>query len=259
MIRPAALLLFLPLLAARAADAPVLALGDGERLTYKVAWAVLPGAGIITVSAAAATDPTGAPLLRVVSTTATHGLARLILPFDARAESLFDAATGRLLWLGESSSTRKKKASHTVVFDYAKGVADYVNSTDSAKVAPLPIDKGALPTDLITCLMETRRWNLRPGQARDAVVLFDDEFFELTVHALGYETIYTPLGAMNTVVLQPRMERTPPKGMFKRGSTVKVWISKERNPLPVRFRVDFSVGAGTATLADYRPPGPPAK
>ena len=55
--------------------------------------------------------------------------------------------------------------------------------------------------------------------------------------------------------LIPRMEETPPMGMFKRGSTVQVWIEMDDNQrLPVRFDVGFAFGTGTATLTDYTPP-----
>lgn len=252
----------LPLLAAsvlRASSAAPLAVADGEMLTYHVSWMLLPGVGAVTVKAVATTDPTGAPLLRVISTTGTRGLAYLILPFEARSESLFDGATGRLIWLGESSQTRKKHMSHTVSFDYAKGTANYTNSANPDEIRPLPLPHGSHPTDLITCLLEARNWNLQPGQSHDATVLFDDEFFELTVHAIGYETIFTPRGQVTALVLEPRMEKTPPKGMFKRGSTVKVWIALNQPHLPVRFQVQFSFGLGTATLTDYRPPAGPAK
>jgi len=38
--------------------------------------------------------------------------------------------------------------------------------------------------------------------------------------------VHTRLGTFKTLVLEPRMEKTPPKGMFARGSGVKVWISR---------------------------------
>ena len=50
------------------------------------------------------------------------------------------------------------------------------------------------------------------------------------------------------------MEKTPPKGMFKRGSSVHVWISQDGQRLPVRFEVEFKFGAGISTLVHYEPP-----
>jgi hypothetical protein len=92
-------------------------------------------------------------------------------------------------------------------------------------------------------------------------VLFNDEFYELTIHCTGRETVSTPLGTFRTRVLEPRMERTAPKGMFRRGGTVRVWIAEDRWRLPVRFTVEFKVGRGVATLTGHRPPpsdAPPA-
>ncbi len=230
---------------------PDLGLGNEESLTYHVSWAVLPGVGSITVNAGDVLGPAGKPMLRVVTRTATRGLAHLILPFEANAESLFDKESERLLWLSETSTTRTKYQSHTVAFDYPNSRAVYTEASSPPRNLPMP---PGYPTDLITCLLHARTWDLKPGQARDALVLFEDEFYQLTVHATGYESVDTPLGTFNTLVLEPRMEKTPPKGMFKRGSTVRVWVAQDARRLPVRFHVQFKFGSGVATLSAYRPP-----
>jgi hypothetical protein len=232
---------------------PDLGLGDNESLVYHVSWAILPGVGAIRVDAKATSDPTGRPFLRVTTQTATRGLARILLPFDGEAESLFDRAKERLVWMGESTTMRDQHKAHTVTFDYRRGQATYVDGADPAHPRILAMPPG-YPTDLITCLLYARTWNLRPGQARDALVLFEDEFYQLTIHAIGYESIVTPLGEFNTLILEPRMEKTPPLGMFRRGSTVRVWIAQDPRRLPVRFRVQFKFGTGVAMLAEYHPP-----
>jgi len=140
-----------------------------------------------------------------------------------------------------------------VVFDYAKRMANYTNSLIAGPVRALPMPPGN-PTDLITCLLLARTWNLRPGEQHDALVLFNDDFYQLTIHARGYETLTTPLGTFNTLVLEPRMDKTPPLGMFKRGSTVRVWIAQDERRLPVRFQVHLKFGSGVATLVEYHPP-----
>src|SRR5580698_5180675 len=165
-------LLLMSVAAAAAQAAPTLALGNGESLLYHVSWFVVPGAGQLEVSARNSVDKTGKVQLRIFSTTSTRGLAHLLLPFAARAESLFDPATGRLLWLGESSETRSREAAHSVVFDYAQRLAIYTSSTPPLPMVALPMPGDGEPTDLITCLMLARTWNLKPGQKRDALVLF---------------------------------------------------------------------------------------
>ena len=231
-----------------------LPLQDGEQLSYRVSWAIVPGAGEINISAQI---PASSPdRLVVASSTATRRLAKLLLPFEARAESTFDLKTGRLLTLHEKSNTRGKPAEHTVGFDYTKREATYDKHTPNEAPRALPIPAGD-PVDLIMALLQTRTWNLKPGEKQDALVLFDDDFYELTIHATRYEQVRTPVGTFNSLVLEPRMDRAAPKGMFKRGSTVRVWIAQDDHRLPVQFEVEFKIGTGTATLNTYRPPTSP--
>ncbi|MBM3853589.1 MAG: DUF3108 domain-containing protein [Verrucomicrobia bacterium] len=227
-------------------------LRDGERLSYRVSWAVVPGAGEINI-AARQESAADRPTLVVSARTSTRRLARLLLPFDAEGTSVFDLRTGRLLSLSESSVLRNKTSDHQVTFDYATRQASYTGGKTPGQTRLLPIPVGD-PTDLIMGLLQTRTWDLPAGSKRDALVLFGTEFYELTIHHARIEDVRTPLGTHRAVVLEPRMEKTPPKGMFKRGSTVRVWIAQDERRLPVKFEVEFAIGTGTATLVAYEGP-----
>jgi len=233
-----------------------LPLQDGEQLTYRVSWAIVPGAGEIKISAHHETAGPE-PRLVVTTTTATRGIARWLLPFTANADSVFDLQTGHLVSLRERNETREKTTEHSVSFNYATREANYVSIEGEGKSQVIPIPAGD-PTDLIMGLLQTRSWDLKPGQKRDALVLFDHEFYELTIHMARYENVRTPLGTFKTIVMEPRMDKTPPKGMFKRGAAVRVWISQDDHRLPVKFEVVFNIGTGTATLTSYQAP-PPAQ
>ena len=236
------------LVSAARAMRPV-ALGENEEMDYSVSWAIIPGAGAITISGHPA-DSAGVPVVRVIAETSTRGVARLFLPFEARAESLFSTIDGRLLWFGESSRTRGKYDAHTVTFDYARGQAHYADQ----RTRDFAIPPGSFPTDLITCLIQSRQWNLKPGEVRDAEVLFEDKLYLLTVHAVGTETLMTRFGTVDTLILEPRMEKAPPMGIFKHGSPVRVWVTTDSRRLPVRFTVQLPLGTGVASLVKYRPP-----
>jgi hypothetical protein len=230
-------------------------LSDGEQLVYGVSWAIVPGAGKITVTAHKSVDARGAPLLRVITETETRGLAHLLLPFSARGESLYDVKSGRLVWFGESSSTRGKDAAHSIAFDYPHQKAEYTDSAKPDDPREIDLPPPGDPSDLINCLLQARTWNLVPGQSRDVLVFFEDDFYPLTIHALRYEEVDTDLGESRALLLEPKMEKVPPKGMFKRGSTVKVWIGQDARHLPLQFQVQFKVGSGIATLSAYHPAG----
>ena len=230
--------------------APAMPLEDGERLTYRVSWAIVPGAGEIKISAR---QDDAAGRLIVTTNTATRKLARMLLPFEAESNSIFDLKTGRMLSLQETSLTKGKRAEHTVTFDYPSRVATYANTGAAQPPRQLPIPPGD-PTDLMMGLLQTRTWDLKPGQKRDALVLFDDDFYELTIHMARYEDVETTVGKFRTIVLEPRMDKTPPKGMFRRGSSVRIWIAQDSHRLPVKFEVEFKIGTGTATLEAYEAP-----
>lgn len=236
--------------AAKPPPPPSLPLQDGERLVYRVSWAVVPGAGEIKISAQK--DPK-APDQRLIvtSTTATRRLARMLLPFDAESDSVFDLKTGQLLSLREKNNHRGRNNEHLVTFDYATRQATYAAPGTPSRLLPMPEGD---PVDLIMGLLETRGWNLGPGEKREALILFDDDFYELTIHFARYEEVRTPIGTFKTTVLEPRMDRAPPKGMFKRGSKVRVWIAQNDHHLPVKFEVEFKIGTGTATIESYTPP-----
>jgi hypothetical protein len=241
-------LLFLFAIAAEAEPA----LKSGEAFTFRVGWGVFMHAGEIRIAAIDMPTAEGEPRLQVVTTTATRGVAKAIYPFEARAESFYDGKTGRLLVTTEVTKNDTKETKVTTQFDYTKSTASYVSSKNPAPV--MLIMPAGEPQDLIMSLVQTRRWTLKPGEHQDALVIFGDEFYELTIYAERYEEVRTPVGTFNALVLVPKMEKTPPKGMFKRGGAVRVWISQDERHLPVKFQVDFKFGAGVATLTAYIPP-----
>ena len=179
-----------------------------------------------------------------------------VLPFDAEERGVFDLASGHLLSLRETSVQREKRLETAVTFDHDRREAAYAGPKSGGQPQLLQMPDGE-PTDLIMGLLQTRAWNLPPGGSREALVLFANDFYELTVRHVGTEEVRTPLGTFRAAVLEPRMERTPPKGMFKRGSTVRVWIADDPRRLPVKFEVEFKIGKGTAVLESHTPPNSP--
>lgn len=248
-------LLFLTALCALpAAAAEQLGLRDGEALTYRVSWGIFQKAGEIKINTASETND-GIPQTVVTTSTSTTGVLKRLFPFTARAESIFNRNTGRLEVHTEASASGKKRTNLALVFDYDALTARYSDFVEPHKNTTVPIPPPGYPKDLITTLIHTRTWNLQPGEKRDADVVFEDDIYQLTIYALGYETVETPLGRFKTLKLEPRMEKTPPLGMFRRGSKVHVWIAVEDDRrLPVKFEVEFKFGAGVSTLIDYQPP-----
>jgi hypothetical protein len=49
------------------------------------------------------------------------------------------------------------------------------------------------------------------------------------------------------------MEKDP-KGLFKRGGEIKVWIAQDGSRLPVKMQLQLKFGSATLSLSGYQPP-----
>ena len=247
------LLLCLPCLAAAA---PFTAFRDGESFTYKVGFAIFTHAGDITI-AAHDQKVDGADVMSVTTDTKSRGIVRGLYAFDNKAEVVINKASGRMLRVKESGADPKRATDTEIVFDYKTNTAHYTDRVRPERSEEVPIPPGD-PVDLISALVQTRDWNLQPGEKRDLLVQFGSDFYPLAIYADHFEEVRTPLGTYNTLVLVPRMEKNP-QGLFKRGGQIKVWISQDASNLPVKMQLKLGFGSATLLLSDYKSAVAPAK
>lgn len=237
---------------------PFTAFGDGERLVYRVSWGII-GAGKIVISAKAETSPEGKPLMHITNVMASRGMVRGVYRFDNTSEALIERDTGRMLWVAEKGMERSRATESRTDFDYTAHVAHHKDTYRPNRNTDIPLKPDTDPMDLISALVQTGRWQLKPGDARDMLVHFGRELFPVTVRAEGTEDVETPLGEFKTVVLCPRMEKEPPRGLFKRGGEIKAWIAQTGDRLPVKMQLKLGFGSATLTLIEHTPPASAAK
>jgi len=246
-------LLRLPLLlvcsALSVAAAPFTGMVNGERFTYKVGFAIFPHAGDITISAQAEQSADGRALMRVTTETASRGLVRGVYEFDNLANVLIEVASGRALSIRETGEDPKRKSDSETVFDYEKRIAHHVDRGRPERSVDLPIPDGD-PIDLISALVQSREWGLKPGEKRDVLMFFGRDLYPLSIYAEGYEEVRTPIGKFKTLVLVPRMENDP-KGLFKKGGEIKVWIAQDGSRLPVKMQLKLKFGTASLLMTNH--------
>ncbi len=231
--------------------APFVAIRDGESFTYKVGFSIFSHAGDIEISGQKITDKPDR--LSVTVDTRSRGFVRGLYEFDNQAVADIELSSGRLLRVLEKGSDPKRPIDSEFAIDYPTRSATFTDRVRTERSRQLALPEGGDPIDLISALVQTRDWNLKPGEKREAVVQFGRDFYPISIQAEGYEEVRTPLGKYRTLVLVPKMEKDP-KGLFKRGGEVKVWIAQDGSRLPVKMQLKLNFGAATLLLSKYQPP-----
>ncbi|OQX96488.1 MAG: hypothetical protein B6I20_14365 [Bacteroidetes bacterium 4572_117] len=103
--------------------------------------------------------------------------------------------------------------------------------------------------DIISAFYHMRQSlnNLKIGQKVTIHTYFHDDPWDLVVRYKGNETIKTEVGKINCMKFKPVVE----KGTFKDENALDIWISNDKNRVPVRAKMKFFVGSFKTDLVEY--------
>ena len=234
-----------------ASAAPYTAFRDGETLLFRVSWGIFLHAGDIRISARREVTE-GRTAFRITMVTSSRGILRGFYPYDDRAEALIDEATSRIVSARDVGTAEDKTVSDTqTLFDYTKRVATHTDKARPSRDQEFAIPAGD-PVDLISALVQTREWQLQMGDKRAAVIYFGNDLYPVTLYAENYEQVRTPQGDQRTLLLVPRMDTEEPRGVFKRGGEIKVWVSQDGDRQPVKMQLKLKFGTATLTLMEHK-------
>lgn len=230
---------------AAAPVAPASFLRLGEALEFRLSWGVFSNSGTTRI----ATQPVmqdGESRVRVKVVTKSRGVVNTLFPVLNDASSLIDPATARPIAITVNGQAGKRKTSTETRFDYAKNEVRHTDSVKPSRSAtsPLPAEPAY---DLMVAALRTRAWNLKVGESRTIQISSAGEFYSLEVTAIAEGKVETPAGEFDAVVLEPR-QLGPPKGFFKKGGALKIWVSRGDKPQVVRFDTKTIAGNVSAVL-----------
>ncbi len=106
--------------------------------------------------------------------------------------------------------------------------------------------------DIVSAFYYARRAlfnNLTKGDILTIDTYFDDGMFTLQIRYKGTETIKTKIGKINCLKFSPVVE---PGRIFDSQDDVTIWISNDKNFLPVRIQFDLMVGSLKCDLIEYQ-------
>lgn len=90
---------------------------------------------------------------------------------------------------------------------------------------------------------------LKPGDIIEVNSFFEDKMYELKIRYKGKESIKTDFGRINAIKLAPIM---PENGLFEGENSIRLWLSDDKNRLPLKIQADMFVGAVEVDLKGYK-------
>ncbi len=90
--------------------------------------------------------------------------------------------------------------------------------------------------------------SLKPNQRITIHTYFHDEPWDLEVRYRGIEVIKTKFGKLKCMKFNPVVE----EGTFESKDALDIWISADKNRIPIRVKMKFFVGSFKTDLVDYR-------
>lgn len=218
----------------------------GEELVYSLKYGFIKGGEArLTVKD---TVLLGKPVHHVVASGRTVGLADAVYKVRDRYESFIDPSSQLPVKAIRSIREGGYKYYNEVLFEH--------HHEDSALVRSQKSGEHWVPKniqDILSAFYYARKNkfndNLKKGEVIEIMTYFSDELFPLRIRYMGIDVINTPLGKLECYLFSPVTEVGR---AFKTEDDMQVWISRDKNRVPVRIRFQLRVGAFTCNLEQFR-------
>ena len=207
---------------------------DGETLDYDLVWLRISG-GSARMTIAPADDAR----YRLTSIgKSSKSFARIYSVRD-EIETFVSRDTFTTLHYRKMLKEGGKSKDETTVIDPSTHIATR-RGDEFIPVPPIVFD----PLSLIYYM---RGLPLKTGEVFKFTIIADGKLRDVEAHVVRNESLDTPAGEFNCLVVEPHMEAA---GIFREDakSQMTIWYSDDFRHLPVRIRSEAKIGAITATL-----------
>ncbi len=220
----------------------------GEWLKFRMHYGWL-NASIATLQVKSA-EIEGIPAYHVVGKGKTTGLASVFFKVDDTYESYFDKEDGRpyrfIRKIDEGGYTKDIE----INFDHKKSKAELNDKKNKKKMSFTLQDS---VQDLLSAFYYLRNnfelEDLVQGESIQLNMLYDDDgIFPFKLKYLGKEVLRTKFGKVECLKFRPYVQSGR---VFKEQESLSLWVSNDKNKIPVRIKADLAVGSIKADLDGY--------
>jgi hypothetical protein len=190
------------------------------------------------------------PVYHVIGKGRTTGFASIFFKVDDTYESYFDKNDGKpyrfIRKIDEGGYTKDIE----INFDYNQDLA-VLDDKKNKKKFNFTIQEGI--QDLISGFYYLRNKyeldDLQVGKSLTVEMLYDDDgIFPFKLKYLGKEILRTKYGKVECLKFRPYVQSGR---VFKEQESLSLWVSNDRNKIPVRIKADLMVGSIKADLDGY--------
>ncbi len=217
----------------------------GETLTYGVTWSIFP-AGQVTASVGeVGSEPNDA--YQINATAQSSGVVSLLYNIDNSYHATVDSKTLCSRQIEKTINEGSRHKQTHILFDSSKRVA-ILDERDMGKANhPLKHAENAIPAcveDIVTAFYYLRRQPMQVGGKISVPVNDGSKTHEVIVDVQAREQVKTPLGSRYAFRLEPRALGD----LYKKKGRMLIWISDDRERLPLRIKAMMLIGTITGNL-----------
>ena len=192
----------------------------------------------------------GKPVFHAKGIGRTTGFARWFFKVDDYYDSYFAKDAVRPLFFIRNINEGGYKKHVTIRFDQDenKALVD-----DKLKNKQGAFDTESNIQDLISCFYYLRNeFDISKIKKNEFVVVnlfFDESNYAFKFKFLGTETIKTKFGDVKTLKFRPYVQSGR---VFRSNESITLWVSNDKNRIPLRLQATLRVGSITADLDEFK-------
>lgn len=206
---------------------------EGETLDYNLQWTRISGG-----SARMTIAPLNGERYRITSVGKSGAFFSRFFRVRDEIEAIVTRDTFSTLQYHKVLDERGKKKDELTVIDRQKNLA-----TRKGKIIEVP----ERVYDPLSLIYHLRTLDLNPGTSHEFTIIADGKIYVVHANVTGRETITTPAGKFECVIVEPKMASTA--GVFRDDQNrMLIWFTDDDRRIPVRIRSDVKIGSITATL-----------
>lgn len=180
----------------------------------------------------------------------TTGIARLFFKVDDIYETYFNKTLVRPLKSKRNIYEGGYTKNVEINYDYSNYVAN-VNDIKNSKLSSVSVQENV--QDLISTFYFLRNHfdieSLKTNDFIRIIIFFDAENYNFRMQFLGMEDVKTKFGIVNCFKFRPYIESGR---VFKDNESLTLWVSNDKNKIPIKVEAGLRVGSIEADLDEFR-------